>query len=125
MAISMIRLRKLPGVNRPAIAILYPSANPQEFNVMLDVGADVRADADDLMRFALMGTSYTRNSMDIERPRVGLLNVGTEEHKGRSELKEAYDLIKEQEERLEDLRGSDGMSEELESRIKGILMGKQ
>ncbi|KZY23561.1 phosphate acyltransferase [Sulfitobacter sp. HI0040] len=97
MAISMIRLRKLPGVNRPAIAILYPSANPQEFNVMLDVGADVRADADDLMRFALMGTSYTRNSMDIDRPRVGLLNVGTEENKGRSELKEAYDLIKAQE----------------------------
>ncbi|WP_443069378.1 phosphate acyltransferase, partial [Sulfitobacter sp. HI0129] len=72
-------------------------ANPQEFNVMLDVGADVRADADDLMRFALMGTSYTRNSMDIDRPRVGLLNVGTEENKGRSELKEAYDLIKAQE----------------------------
>ncbi|NNE54271.1 MAG: phosphate acyltransferase PlsX [Sulfitobacter sp.] len=94
MALSMIRLRKLPGVNRPAIAVLYPSANPQGFNVMLDVGADIRADADDLMRFALMGISYARNGMDLSRPRVGLLNVGTEEHKGRSELKEAYDLIK-------------------------------
>ena len=97
MALSMIRLRKLPGVNRPAIAVLYPSSNPQGFNVMLDVGADVRADADDLMRFALMGNSYARNGMDLARPRVGLLNVGTEEHKGRTELKEAYDLIRAQE----------------------------
>lgn len=98
MALSMIRLRKLPGVNRPAIAVLYPSANPQGFNVMLDVGADIRADADDLMRFALMGVSYARNGMDIAKPRVGLLNVGTEEHKGRSELKDAFDLIRDHEE---------------------------
>jgi phosphate acyltransferase len=98
MALSMIRLRKLPGVNRPAIAVLYPSSNPQGFNVMLDVGADVRADADDLMRFALMGISYARNGMDLPCPRVGLLNVGTEEHKGRSELKEAFDLIRAREE---------------------------
>ncbi|QFT59739.1 Phosphate acyltransferase [Sulfitobacter sp. THAF37] len=98
MALSMIRLKKLPGVNRPAIAVLYPSSNPQGFNVMLDVGADVRADADDLLRFALMGTSYARNGMDIARPRVGLLNVGTEEHKGRAELREAFDLIRDQRE---------------------------
>ena len=97
MAISTIRLRKLPGVNRPAIAVLYPSSNKHGFNVMLDVGADIRADADDLMRYALMGTSYARNGLDLERPRVGLLNVGTEEHKGRTELKEAYDLIRSQE----------------------------
>ncbi len=96
MAVSMIRLRKIPGVNRPAIAVLYPSSNPQGFNVMLDVGADIRADADDLMRYALMGMSYARNGMGMECPRVGLLNVGTEEHKGRSELKEAYDLIRDQ-----------------------------
>ncbi|MDW4497586.1 phosphate acyltransferase PlsX [Sulfitobacter sp. D35] len=96
MALSMIRLKRLPGVNRPAIAVLYPSSNPQRFNVMLDVGADVRADADDLLRFALMGMSYARNGLDLPRPRVGLLNVGTEEHKGRTELKEAFDLIRDQ-----------------------------
>lgn len=93
MALSMIRLRKLPGVNRPAIAILFPSRNPQGFNVMLDVGADIRADARDLLQFALMGASYARNSMDLPVPRIGLLNVGTEEHKGRTELKEAHGLI--------------------------------
>ncbi|QUJ77800.1 phosphate acyltransferase PlsX [Sulfitobacter albidus] len=94
MALSMIRLRKMPGVNRPAIAVLYPSSNAQGFNVLLDVGADIRADADDLLRFALMGKSYARNGLGVDHPRIGLLNVGTEEHKGRTELKEAHDLIR-------------------------------
>ncbi len=93
MAVSMIRLRKLPGVNRPAIACLWPSRNPGGFNVMLDVGADIRADAEDLLQFAAMGTSYARNGMNLARPRVGLLNVGTEEHKGRVELKAAHDQM--------------------------------
>ncbi|SMO66582.1 phosphate acyltransferase PlsX [Paracoccus laeviglucosivorans] len=93
MALSMLRLRKLPGVNRPAIACLWPSRNPQGFNVMLDVGADIRADAQDLLTYALMGASYARNGLGLARPRVGLLNVGTEEHKGRAELKQAHELI--------------------------------
>ena len=93
MALSMIRLRKLPGINRPAIACLWPSRNPQGFNVMLDVGADIRADAPDLAQYAMMGASYARNGLDLARPRVGLLNVGTEEHKGRAELKQAAELI--------------------------------
>ncbi|MBN9886598.1 phosphate acyltransferase PlsX [Salipiger abyssi] len=93
MLLSMVRLRKLPGVNRPAIAVLWPSKNPQGFNVMLDVGADIRADAQDLLKYALMGASYARNGLALDRPRIGLLNVGTEEHKGRAELKQAHDLI--------------------------------
>ncbi|WPY95134.1 phosphate acyltransferase PlsX [Limimaricola variabilis] len=93
MAVSMIRLRKAEGVNRPAIACLWPSRNPQGFNVMLDVGADIRADADDLLAYAMMGASYARNGLGLSRPRVGLLNVGTEEHKGRAELKAASELI--------------------------------
>jgi len=95
MALSMIRLRKLPGVNRPAIACLWPSTNPGGFNVMLDVGADIRADEQDLLQYALMGASYARNGLGLKRPRIGLLNVGTEEHKGRAELKAANDLIPE------------------------------
>ncbi|MBC9247693.1 phosphate acyltransferase PlsX [Paracoccus sp. 11-3] len=93
MALSMLRLRKLPGVNRPAIACLWPSRNAQGFNIMLDVGADIKADAPDLLQYALMGASYARNGLDIARPRVGLLNVGTEEHKGRAEMKQANDLL--------------------------------
>ncbi|MFQ6549598.1 phosphate acyltransferase PlsX [Aestuariibius sp. 2305UL40-4] len=93
MAVSMMRLRKAEGVNRPAIACLWPSRNPGGFNIMLDVGADIRADQDDLLTFALMGASYARNGLGLDRPRVGLLNVGTEEHKGRAELKLAHDMI--------------------------------
>ncbi|PRY26625.1 phosphate:acyl-[acyl carrier protein] acyltransferase [Aliiruegeria haliotis] len=95
MAISMVRLRKLPGVNRPAIACLWPSRNDTGYAVMLDVGADIRADERDLLQYALMGASYARNGLSIERPRIGLLNVGTEEHKGHPELKAAQGLIAE------------------------------
>jgi glycerol-3-phosphate acyltransferase PlsX len=93
MLLSMVRLKKLEGVNRPAIACLWPSRGKTEFAVMLDVGADIRADAEDLLQYALMGVSYARNGLGLERPRVGLLNVGTEEHKGRAELKAAQTLI--------------------------------
>ncbi len=93
MAVAMIRLRRAEGVNRPAIACLWPSHNPAGFNVMLDVGADIRADAQDLLTFAMMGAAYARNGLGVARPRIGLLNVGTEEHKGRAELKDAADLM--------------------------------
>lgn len=93
MLLSMVRLRKLPGVNRPAIACLWPSRNPGGFNVMLDAGADIRADENDLLQYALMGASYARNGLGVARPRVGLLNVGTEEFKGRAELKLAAQAI--------------------------------
>lgn len=95
MALSVIRLRKIPGVYRPAIAVLWPSRNPQGFNVMLDAGADIRADERDLLQYALMGASYARNGLDLQRPRVGLLNVGTEEFKGRAEIQAANELIAE------------------------------
>jgi phosphate acyltransferase len=93
MAVSMLRLRKLPGLNRPAIASLFPTPRPGKMNVMLDMGADVKAEAGDLLQYAFMGASYARNGLAIARPRVGLLNVGTEDHKGRDELKEAHALM--------------------------------
>ena len=93
MLMSMTRLRKIEGVNRPAIACLWPSRNPSGFNIMLDAGADIRADAEDLLQYALMGASYARNGLDLQRPRVGLLNVGTEDYKGRAEVKVAAELI--------------------------------
>ncbi len=93
MALAMLQLRKVPGVDRPAIAVLWPSLNPAGYNVLLDAGADIRADATDLFKHAVMGASYARNALDIPRPRVGLLNVGTEEHKGRVELHEAAERI--------------------------------
>ncbi|MGR3724131.1 phosphate acyltransferase PlsX [Abyssibius alkaniclasticus] len=93
MALSMLTLRKAPGVNRPAIGVLWPSLKPPYQSVMLDVGADIRADADDLLQYAIMGASYARNALGLARPKVGLLNVGTEQHKGRAELHEAAELL--------------------------------
>ena len=95
MLLSTIRLRKLEGVNRPAIACLWPTRGENAFAVMLDVGADIRADEHDLLQYALMGASYARNGLGIEHPRVGILNLGTEEHKGRPELKAAHFLVAE------------------------------
>jgi glycerol-3-phosphate acyltransferase PlsX len=60
---------------------------------MLDVGADIKAEAADLLAYAIMGATYFRNDFGEPRPRVGLLNVGTEDHKGRAEIKAAHDLI--------------------------------
>lgn len=93
MALAMLILRKTPGVNRPAIAVLWPSANPANYNILLDAGADVRADAEDLLKFGVMGASYARHALEIDLPRVGLLNVGIEEHKGRPELHDAAALM--------------------------------
>ncbi|MGN0933681.1 phosphate acyltransferase PlsX [Falsigemmobacter intermedius] len=95
MAVSMIRLRRLRGVTRPAIACLWPSRNKAGFNVMLDVGADVKADPEDLLQYARMGAAYARTALSLDVPRVGLLNVGTEEHKGRPEMRTAYELVQE------------------------------
>ncbi len=98
MAMSMLNLRKAAGVSRPAIACLCPSPNESGFNVLLDAGADIKADERDLLCYSILGTKFAQNGFSIVKPRIGLLNVGTESHKGRSEIKNAYNLISENEE---------------------------
>jgi len=93
MAMAMLRLRKAPGVDRPAIAVFWPSRAPAGFNIVLDVGADLRADAHVLAQYAVMGAEYARVGLDLSAPRVGLLNVGAEDTKGRPELRTARDLL--------------------------------
>ncbi|MGB0507570.1 MAG: phosphate acyltransferase PlsX [Pikeienuella sp.] len=95
MALSMLKLRKAPGVDRPAIAVMWPSINDSGYNIVLDVGADVRADAASLTEFAAMGAEYARLSFDLSNPRVGLLNVGSEDNKGRVGIREASEMIAE------------------------------
>ncbi|HSF93968.1 MAG TPA: phosphate acyltransferase PlsX [Thermohalobaculum sp.] len=93
MAMAIFVLRKAPGIDRPAIAVNWPSTAPHGFNTMLDMGADVRADPRNLLQFAVMGAEYAHLRFGIERPRVGLLNVGTEPSKGPQELREAGLLL--------------------------------
>ena len=92
MAMSKLILRPLPGVSRPAIAALFPTLRGE--CVMLDLGANVESDALDLYRFAIMGDAFARAVLGLSRPRIGLLNVGSEELKGRDEVKEANQLIR-------------------------------
>jgi glycerol-3-phosphate acyltransferase PlsX len=82
-------------VHRPAIAVQWPARNAHGFNIALDMGADIRADARTLVQYAAMGAEYGRLAFGIERPRVGILNVGSEDMKGRPELHEAKALLAE------------------------------
>jgi glycerol-3-phosphate acyltransferase PlsX len=91
MAMSKLILRTLPGVSRPAIAALFPTLKGE--CVMLDLGANVECDAQDLFRFAVMGDAYARAVLGLSKPKIGLLNVGSEELKGRDEVKDARRLI--------------------------------
>ena len=93
MAMSMVALRKAEGVSRPAIAVFWPSRNPKGYNIVLDVGADLRAEPEAMAQYAVMGSEYARIGLDIAMPRVGLLNVGSEETKGRPELHQSRDEI--------------------------------
>ncbi len=92
MAMSKLILRTLPGISRPAIAALFPTLRGE--CVMLDLGANVECDANDLFRFAVMGDAFARAVLGLSRPKIGLLNVGAEELKGRDEVKQALELIK-------------------------------
>lgn len=91
MAMSKLILRTLPGVSRPAIAALFPTLRGE--CVMLDLGANVESDAQDLFRFAVMGDAFARAVLGLSRPKIGLLNVGAEELKGHEEVKAARQLI--------------------------------
>ncbi len=93
MALSMMCLKRAPGTKRPAIACHWPSRNESGFTVLLDVGADIKADEHDLLHYAILGADYARFGFGLTRPRVGLLNIGKENFKGRPEIRLANDLI--------------------------------
>ena len=93
MAMAIFVLRKAPGIDRPAIAVNWPSRAPHGYNTVLDMGADVRADPRNLLQFAVMGAEYAHLNFGIERPRIGLLNIGTEPSKGPQDLRDAAALI--------------------------------
>jgi glycerol-3-phosphate acyltransferase PlsX len=83
----------MPGIDRPALAALLPTMTEQDC-VMLDLGANTECDAQNLVQFAVMGAAYARSVLTIAKPKVKLLNIGTEELKGTDELKEAAALLR-------------------------------
>ena len=93
MAIAKLALRTMPGIDRPALAALLPTLGATDC-VMLDLGANTECDAQNLVQFAVMGAAYSRTVLGIAKPRVKLLNIGTEELKGTGELKEAAALLR-------------------------------
>ncbi|WP_448662783.1 phosphate acyltransferase PlsX [Sphingomonas sp. CJ20] len=88
MAMAKLSLRTMPGIDRPALAALMPSLGATD-TVMLDLGANTEVDARNLVQFAVMGAAYARIALDLERPRVALLNIGTEEMKGTENIRDA------------------------------------
>jgi phosphate acyltransferase len=88
MAMAKLALRTMPGIDRPALAALLPSLGENDF-VMLDLGANTECDVRNLVEFAVMGAAYSRTALGIDRPRVSLLNIGTEDQKGTEEIRDA------------------------------------
>lgn len=88
MATAKLALRTMPGIDRPALSALLPTLEDTDV-VMLDLGANTECEAKNLVQFAVMGAAYSRIIFGFDRPRVRLLNIGTEEMKGTDQLRDA------------------------------------
>ena len=93
MATAKVVLGALPGLDRPALAAIFPSSQGTA-STLLDVGANVDCKPHNLAQFAIMGDTYCRAMLGVRRPRVGLLSIGEEEGKGNELTREAYHLLK-------------------------------
>jgi len=93
MAMAKFNLRTMTGIERPAIAAVWPTLKGD--SVVLDVGASIGADAEHLVDLAVMGSAMARVLFDLERPSVGLLNIGVEEVKGQEAVREAGRILRE------------------------------
>lgn len=92
LAISMFAMRTIAGAHRPALASFLPTSRGEA--VMLDLGANLECDADNLAEFAVMGSVFAQVLLGLDRPKVGLLNVGSEEEKGHEELRQAASRLR-------------------------------
>jgi phosphate acyltransferase len=93
MVMAKLGLKTMAEIDRPAIAAVWPTMRSRA--VVLDLGASIGADARHLVDLALMGSAMARELLGIERPKVGLLNIGVEEVKGLEEVREAGQLLRE------------------------------
>jgi len=95
MAMSKFCLKTQPGITRPAMAAIWPTLRGE--SVVLDVGANVGVEAEQLIEFAVIGAAMSRALYGFEKPRVGLLNIGVEEVKGVEPVREAGAILREAE----------------------------
>lgn len=93
MAAGLFIIGRIEGIERPALSPTLPTIGGEGF-VLLDVGANADAKPEHLVQYALMGSIYSQQVRGIEKPRVGLLNIGTEEKKGNELTKHTYELLK-------------------------------
>ena len=93
MAMAKLALRTMPGIDRPALAALLPTLGANDV-VVLDLGANTEVEAKNLVQFAVMGAAYARVTMDLEAPRVALLNIGSEDQKGTGEIRDAAAVLR-------------------------------
>lgn len=93
MAAALLNLGRLKGIDRPAIGAVFPTMYAGKSVIVLDVGANVDCKAKYLEQFALMGTVYSKYVLDVENPKVGLINIGEESTKGNEVSKEAHKLL--------------------------------
>lgn len=93
MAMAKFCLRTMANIERPAIACIWPTIKGE--SIVLDVGATIGADAQQLVDFSVMGAAMARAVLAIQRPTIGLLNIGVEEVKGQDEIREAGRLLRE------------------------------
>lgn len=92
MSAGLFVVGRIPGIDRPALSPTLPTVDGKGF-LMLDVGANVDAKPDHLLQYAIMGSIYSEKVRKIQQPRVGLLNVGTEDGKGNDLTKKAFELL--------------------------------
>ncbi len=92
MAMARFNLRTMEGIDRPAIAAVWPTLRGE--SIVLDVGASIGGDSKHLATLAVLGSAMARVLFDLERPTVGLLNIGVEEVKGIEEVREAAELLR-------------------------------
>ncbi len=94
LAGSFLKIGRINGVSRPGLAPFLPTAINGKKVILIDCGANMDCKSINLVHFAIMGSCYAKIALGVKNPKVGLLNVGVEEHKGNDLTKEAYDLIK-------------------------------
>jgi glycerol-3-phosphate acyltransferase PlsX len=88
-----MKLGRIPGIDRPAIAVVFPATSPAGKVVVLDAGANVDCDPENLLQFGVMGSIYAEEVLGIRQPRVGLLSNGEEDCKGNELTRAAFPLL--------------------------------